>query len=394
MIKNYLWMMVVTMTGVLVACTKDGDTIYVSDPNEEQASTAPLVTVIYDANALGDNSYNDLIYEGVERAALELGLRTMQQSPRTYDEGLQYLELMFQQMETAQDSVRRLFIVTSPGYDDFIRQNNKRLEANPYADLLYLETRTPLEGKGSTLFLTYYGAMYEGGRIEAATERTSALLVGANRQTPAITEALQGYRDGFEAGLKLLTEKQASQNHLASTYLDETGKSGFSVADTTALRLLRQWRNADISTVVPVCGGASNTFTRMINSTLEDMDIVGIDTYSDIYFSSYSIVKHIDRAIAQCIRQWLNDGMMPKHQTLGLADGYTEVIVNPQRDIYIWTPSGYEGDSAPCLTPEMKQEIHDEAVRKEEESLTPSPGLTPNPSPKGEGRIKGEGSSY
>ena len=32
-----------------------------------------------------------------------------------------------------------------------------------YNDLLYLETSEPLDGKGSTLCLPYYGAMYEGG---------------------------------------------------------------------------------------------------------------------------------------------------------------------------------------------------------------------------------------
>ena len=30
-------------------------------------------------------------------------------------------------------------------------------------NLLYLETSEPLDGKGSTLCLPYYGAMYEGG---------------------------------------------------------------------------------------------------------------------------------------------------------------------------------------------------------------------------------------
>ena len=353
---------------LLAACTKEGNTIYLPDPNEEQASAAPLVTVIYDANALGDHSYNDLIYEGVERTAQELGLRTMQQSPQTYEEGLQYLELMFRQMETAKDSVRRLFILASTGYDDYIRKNNKRLEANPNADLLYLETRTPLEGKGSTLFLTYYGAMYEGGRIEAALEATHVLLVGANRQTPAVTEAMQGYRDGFEAGMQLLTEKQAAQSSLSSVYLDETGMGGFSVADTTALRLLRQWYyNDDINTMVPVCGGAANTFARLNYSTRVAMNIIGIDTYYDSYFSTYSVVKHIDRALADCIRQWLTEMTMAKHQTLGLKEGFTEVILHPNRYLNIWIPAGYEGNTAPLLTTEMKNEMHDEAVRKEEE---------------------------
>lgn len=352
---------------LLAACTKEGNTIYLPDPNEEQASTAPLVTVIYDANALGDHSYNDLIYEGVERTAQELGLRTMQQSPLTYEEGLQYLELMFRQMETSQDTVRRLFIVTSPSYDDFIRKNNRRLEANANADLLYLETRTPLEGKGSTLFLTYYGSMYEGGRISAAAERCNTLLIGANRQTPSVAEAMQGYRDGFEAGLKLLTEKQASLNSLTSTYLDETGCGGFSIADTTAMRLLRQWSNDEVRMLVPVCGGASNTFSRLINSMLAMVNIVGIDSYYDNYFSPYSIVKHIDRALEQSIRQWLAQGTMPKHQTLGLKEGFTEVIMNPVTSIDIWTPVGYEGTTVPVLTEEMVKEMKEEAMRKEEE---------------------------
>ena len=349
---------------LIAACTKDGDTIYKPDPNEEAASTTPLVTVIYDANALGDHSYNDLIYEGVERAAQDLGLRTLQLSPQTTEEGLQYLELMFRQMETAQDTVRRLFIVTSPSYDDFIRKNNKRLEANPYADLLFLETRKPLEGKGSTLFLTYYGAMYEGGRIAAAEERISVMLLGANRKTP---DALQGFSDGFEAGLKLLTAEQAGKNHLALAYLDERGEGGFSVADSTAMRLLRQWSADNIYMLMPVCGGASNTFARLNSSTQANMDIVGIDVFYDSYYSPYSIVKHIDRALLQSIRQWFANGTMPKHQTLGLKEGYTEVTLNPNSNIYIWAPPGYEGETTPCLSEEMKKEMHEEAVRKEEE---------------------------
>ena len=198
---------------LLAGCTREGNTIYLPDPNEEKASTDPLVTVIYDANALGDRTFNDLIYEGVERTALELGFRTMQHSPRSHEEGLQYMELMFHQMETANDSVRRLLIVASTSYDEFIRKNNKRLEANPCADLLYLETRTPLEGKGSTLFMPYYGAMYEAGRIRAMTIYPKVMLLGANRQTEAVADALKGYQDGFEAGIRELKESQHSETN-------------------------------------------------------------------------------------------------------------------------------------------------------------------------------------
>ena len=93
---SYLRTLVVLATiiaaGVLSSCSKEGDTIFKPDPDERQASTAPLVTVVYDADGVGDQSYNDLIYQGVEEAALRYGLRTLQLSPQTHAEGLAILE--------------------------------------------------------------------------------------------------------------------------------------------------------------------------------------------------------------------------------------------------------------------------------------------------------------
>jgi len=84
--RYFLYMVLSCAALVLTACTKDGDTIYVPDP-ADAASTTPLVTVIYDPDALGDHSYNDLIYLGVEKAASKFHLRTMQLSPTSREEG-------------------------------------------------------------------------------------------------------------------------------------------------------------------------------------------------------------------------------------------------------------------------------------------------------------------
>ena len=84
--------------------------------------------------------------------------------PSSRTEGLAYLETLFEQMSAAQDTVRRLFIVAAASYDDYLRRNNNRLAANPYTDLLYLETSEPLDGKGSTLYLPYYGRIRHAER--------------------------------------------------------------------------------------------------------------------------------------------------------------------------------------------------------------------------------------
>ena len=338
---------------VIAACTKEGVTIYQPDP-ADAASTAPLVTVIYDPNALGDGGYNDLIYQGVEQAAREHGLRTMQLSPATKAEGLAYLQTMFQQMEAAQDTVRRLFIVAAASYDDYLRQNNSRLEKNAYADLLYLETQIPLSGKGSTLYLPFYGAMYEAGAV-APVIAPEVLLVAANPKVESVKEAVEAFTEGFRTGYLAADGQQ-----LVTQYLSDNVAGGFAVADTTAMRLLyqQQWQTWS-QLMVPVCGGAGSTFRRLIEM-LGGYDYVGIDATVTSPHCPFSAVKHIDRAVVLCIGQWLATEGMPKHQVLGLADGYTELVVHP------YTNSHKQAFSKQ-MTDALLSKIHNDAIRKEAE---------------------------
>ena len=102
-------MLIFCILPFIVACN-DVDEDYVLDP-EDAPSNAPLVSVLYDPGALGDRAYNDLIYRGVEDAAKEHGLRTLQISPTSVQEGMVSLQTIFDQMSTPQDTIRRLFIV-------------------------------------------------------------------------------------------------------------------------------------------------------------------------------------------------------------------------------------------------------------------------------------------
>ena len=150
---KYLLMTAIAL--VAMGCRKAH---YEPDPADVPSGKA-LVTVVYDPGALGDRSYNDLIYAGVERTALANGLRTMQFSPSTSAEGLAILQTYFEQMSMLRDTVRRLLIVAGSEYDDYLRRHSDELGACPRADLLYLETKDPLPGKGSTICLPYYSAM-------------------------------------------------------------------------------------------------------------------------------------------------------------------------------------------------------------------------------------------
>ena len=212
--KKIILILAAMMT--FAACTKEGDVIYQTDPADAPST-----------NAVGDGNYNDLIYQSVEQAAKEHGLRTMHLSPSTRAEGLAYLETLFQQMSAAQDTVRRLFIVAAASYDDYVRRNNDRLAANPYTDLLYLETSEPLDGKGSTLCLPYYGAMYEAGGL-AQSLASEVLLVAANPKVESVSGAVDGFTDARRSSpnISLTTWPEASPWPTPQPYTSCTTASG------------------------------------------------------------------------------------------------------------------------------------------------------------------------
>ena len=350
---------------LFTSCTKEGNTIYKPTPGEEQPATTPLVTVIYGPNSLGDRSYCDLIYKGVEAAAKQYGVRTLQLAPESEEQGLAYLETMFSQMENATDTVRRLFITPSPVYDAYIRKNNKRLEKNPYADLLYMETTTPLEGKGSTFYIDYYGAMYMGGCMAHYGVEDLLTVLLANPYTQTVREAGEGFIAGYNDSPHW-DDRFPVQLHVR--YLSDEPVGGFTMADSTAMRIyqeekhfLEEERTNEV-TFVPICGGAMHTIIRALHARMISTDnYVGIDgdMTDDDAFCVFSIVKHIDQVTVDYIGLWLN-GSMPKHQTLGLADGATGAV---------WGKYNYSGKGGYYRFPEKvdMDSLRQVAIRKEEE---------------------------
>lgn len=342
---------------MLTCCTKDGETIYLPTPGEEQPAATPLVTVIYGPNGLGDRSYNDLIFKGVEAAAKKYGIRTLQLSPESEEQGMVYLETMFQQMESATDTVRRLFVTPSPLYDAFIRKNNKRLEKNPNADLLYMETTKPLEGKGSTLYIDYYGAMYMGGCLSHAIQDGVVTLILANPYTQTVVEAGEGFEAGFNDSSNYHVKNEVV---LHKRYLSYEPVGGFTIADTTATRIINEEEvylkviDYLYLMIVPVCGGSMHSFIRSLWQTLGGYEYYfGIDgdMTADRRFCALSILKRIDMVMIDYIGMWLQ-GTMPKHQTLGLKDDATDVVL------------GYVAEDVPTNEVDSLRQV---AIRKEGE---------------------------
>lgn len=372
-LKRYS-LLIMVLYAVMLSCSRDVNTIYCHDPEEPLPSTAPLVTVIYNSDALGDRSYNDIIYRGVEHVARENGLRTIQLSPQDYQEGYYYLETMFNTVSSnALDTVRQLYIICAAGYDDYIRENNHLFEQNPYADLLYMETSTPLEGKGSTLHLPYYGAMYEMGALLPVLDR-EILFIASNPEDEPIIESIAGFSNGFGSDYYDVDynryyrsvsdvydlEVETADKDLEILYLGQKAGEGFNAADTTLLKIIgHMMENLNSRTVIPVCGGSGYQLSYLID-ILNAGRYAGIDRDVLSPNSNISCVKHIDRAVELCITQWLSPQGLPKHQSLGLAEGYTSVV----RHFY----DDHSRDIADFfISDSIHKVIHQDAIKKEKE---------------------------
>jgi hypothetical protein len=89
--------------------------------------------------------------------------------------------------------------------------------------------------------------------------------------------------------------------------------------------------------------------------------VLGVDVDLHKTNSPLAAVRHLDRAMILCVGQWLSSDGLPHHQTLGLASGYTETVIN--LDYTLGAKDYFEI----LVSDELLRQIHADAVRKEEE---------------------------
>ncbi len=290
-----------------VSCSKDEE--------YDLLDMSPIVTVIYPAAGLGDRSYVDKIYLGAERASIEDGVRVQHLMPYSLEETQAYLTQALEYRPD--DGVRRLYIVAEVGLEGQMAEFARKAPDDEMFQYLFLETRQTLPVI-HTLNLPLYGVCYEAGVLSASMEEVSrAAIVNANPNTPALDAATEGFRDGFGA-------EKVEMFYLSDGYI------GYDMA----WELYRQAYSLDLDfqLVLPLCGGSAQGLFRY-NREYPDSSFytVGLDADMSGYSPRvpFSCVKHIDRAVQESIRMWL-DGNLPAHQSLGLEQGYTELVITPE----------------------------------------------------------------
>lgn len=296
---------------LFTACSDD-------DPQPAPQDETPMLVVVYPIDGLGDRSYVDNIYRGVEKVALEHGLKVQHLMPYTYEEGTTYIENFMK--SDAEEPNRRLYIITEPTFEELVMQLAPQFAESDKRQLLFLETRTEIPNT-HTLYLPFYGVNYAAGRLAQQMDDVNRVAIfQANEQLVILQEATQGFTDGFAAG----------EGQSLNTYIMDEGFLGFAMADKLYQESYRINELFDL--VLPLCGGSAQGLFRYNREyPTSSFYTVGIDADMSVYSDRvpFSCVKHMDRIIQRCVEQWMADEL-PAHQSLGLKEGFTELVLAPK----------------------------------------------------------------
>lgn len=305
----------------------------------EYLDNSPVVIAIYQPNGMGDLGYNDAVYSGVQQAAKEIGLRTYNIEPSTYESGIATIKSMLAMQE---EGVKYLYVVLADaGYDDFLTHYGDSIPDNEFSTILMLGKREA-SNKTHTLCLPYYGIFYEAGAMARKMDDVkNILIISADSTMSSLESAREGFIEGY---------KPESGKNINTVYLNDK-INGFNMAD----KLYEYAYEADdtFDLVVPICGGSCQGLYRYNREHRESFYTLGIDADMCLYspLVPFSCVRHFDRAIYDCIKLW-NTDILPRSQSLGISSGYVETIIAP--DYYEQFAGVYDS-------------IHTKAIAKEKE---------------------------
>lgn len=327
--KRLLYVCLILLT--TVSCSKDNDA-NVAPPPVEWGSDLPSVTVIYSISGPGDNGYNDLAVTSIAQLADRTDVDFHTLKPKTMEEArVQFAGWL---EASAKRSHKSLLILAGNDYEDFAR-------ICPPLDSMrtVLVAESSIEGLAEgvcTANIDRRGSMYLAG---ALCSRTAAYIMAATPNDKMVAEAVNAFRRGYErysGGLPLapvfyLAEgwdgylKPYDSFAFASARLDNHLNAAYETGDFLAARHI----------IVPMAG-FSNTgvYYHAIqnNSGMPSCQaVVGMDVnYNDrVDMAPFSVEIRMDMLLADNIKRWFNGERLPAHHTYTMAEGYTDVVLNP-----------------------------------------------------------------
>ncbi len=207
--------------------------------------------------------------------------------------------------------------------------------AHPRIRFVVIDGEAALRPNVRTVAITADGVSYLAGALAATAGHGQPVAVLLGMPHPV----LNGFRDGFQAGVGSVPPGAAVEVRYVGN--NTQGNADPARAAAIAEELYRN----GTSVVYAVCGGwslgvidaAGNATGRFVIGVDRDQRALGPDVVLG------SAVKHVDGIVQAGIEDGLGEAFAPGAVRVGLADGATEMILNPRFAAYGSVVAGRRG---------------------------------------------------
>lgn len=272
------------------------------------------VEVVLSPGGVGDQGYNDKILRGLQQAAAQYGFTLAVHIPEEKEQGIRIYEEWLA-AALSDECSRSLFVFSGNEYEYLLERLT--LPEDSRKDVLMFETDRQREGI-YTFSVGCYAASYLAGAASVWDndgEEQKALVIAANPHDPQVKRAVDGYRDGY-----LAEGGDGCDVH----YLSDAPDGGYRMPDEAYRYCMEHGGNY---LYYFSAAGASNK--GMYRFSREKMELaVGMDDDMSLfsYLINISVVKHMDRAVADVLRALLMNRHIPYHQKFTYSSGYEELV--------------------------------------------------------------------
>lgn len=320
-------------------------------------SSAGDVLVFYVPNGLGDNSSTDGICEGVHRGAIKHNLSVYDICPPNWasaeNYAKQFIDIFSKNYKSGESPV--IFIFTDSNYLSYIKDFDfLKTPREGVAFLLFDSKESSLENL-STVFMPLYGASYLAGvaskKLLEGTASPRVLAILANSVMPSLKDSLKGFVAGYEITWDETVYDFSADSNLTATDVETFKNKNFGVISlskgledsndpygfnsakltyTVAQVFQRHDEFNPYNLYFPICGGSVQGLIRYNRENNPNtFYTVGMTTDMSIYTSKvpFSVIQKVDQAAENCVNQWV-EGKLPRHQELGLKEGYTSLEIS------------------------------------------------------------------
>ncbi len=307
------------VVALLTSCAK-GDVIYVDDDEEWLNDQRPLVFFLYEEDDLGDLGYADNVYRGVVRASdsNNLLLSCVETSSDMFE---MTLESFLSILSNLEEDRKVLVIVFNKEYEKIFHSYEDSIKQIDDLDILFVESNDSTLSS-YTLNCTEYGAYYLAGCVvgKGFPDVSRILLVSANATNPILERMRRGFCDGIVA--------TNSEIKVSDFYVSDISINGYNAEDV--LYECSDTINKEYQMVLPLCGGSIQGLLRYNREHPESFYTIGVDVDMQAYSTKvpFSVVQRLDKVVEEWINRWAKGESQEKHQTYGLADSYTGVVVS------------------------------------------------------------------